>query len=101
MGASQLTRRAFKIAPGEQGRYWDECLAGGWICMGWDDVGDLGEFTSKEDFRQAFRDAYPYNGNEAQVSRKANELWTLTELQPAPGHRRPRHDRGARDRHGD
>src|SRR5262249_54892548 len=36
----------------------------------------------KEAFRDAFRDHYPYDGNEAQVSRKANELWTLIELEP-------------------
>jgi 5-methylcytosine-specific restriction protein B len=74
-----------KIAPGERGRSWDECLAGGYICVGWDDVGDLREFASKDEFRKAFRDAYPYRGNEAQVTRKSNEVWTLIEL--APGDR--------------
>jgi len=74
--------RVVKIAPGEQARYWTECLAGGYICVGWDEVGDLSEFPSKEAFREAFRAHNPYNGNEAQVSRKANELWTLRELEP-------------------
>jgi 5-methylcytosine-specific restriction enzyme B len=73
--------RVVKIAPGEQARYWSECLAGKYICVGWDDVGDLSLFPNKESFREAFRERYPYSGNEAQVSRKANELWTLTELE--------------------
>ena len=29
--------RVVKIAPGERAAHWDECLAGGYICVGWDD----------------------------------------------------------------
>ena len=50
--------------------------------MGWDDVGNLASFESKEAFREAFREQYPYDGRENQVSRKSNELWTLMELEP-------------------
>lgn len=74
--------RVVKIAPGEQAAKWQDCLEGGFICIGWDLVEDLSEYDSKESFREAFREQYPYNGNEAQVSRKANELWTLMELEP-------------------
>lgn len=77
-----MSRRIVKIAPGHDAVYWSECLDGGYICVGWDDVGDLTQFPSKETFRASFAGAYPYNGNAAQVSRKANELWTLRELQP-------------------
>ncbi len=73
--------RVVKIAPGEQAKYWPDCLAGNYICVGWDDAGDLSLYPNKESFREAFREHYPYNGNEAQVSRKANELWTLMELE--------------------
>lgn len=74
--------RVFKIAPGERAAHWDACLANGFICVGWDDVGDLAHFESKEAFRDAFRERYPYNGLEAQVRRKSNELWTLMDLEP-------------------
>lgn len=74
--------RVVKIAPGELGKYWDECRSNGYICVGWDDVGDLTQFEDKDTFRDEFREHYPYNGVEQQVSRKANELWTLKELQP-------------------
>lgn len=76
------SRRVVKIAPGERGKFWDDCLHNGYICVGWDDIGDLTQFESKDEFRDAFREHYPYNGVERQVSRKANELWTLRELQP-------------------
>lgn len=77
--------RVVKIAPGDDAKYWEECLAGGYVCVGWDEVGDLREFESKEDFRarfdQEFRDR-TYNGNASVTTRKANELWKLTELEP-------------------
>jgi len=72
--------RVVKIAPGEQAKYWGDCLAGGYICVGWDGVGDLTQFADKDEFVEVFRSHYPYNGNKAQVSRKANEVWTLREL---------------------
>lgn len=74
--------KVVKIAPGPLAAKWPQCREGGFICIGWDDVGDLSQYESKEAFRDAFRDHYPYNGNEAQVSKKSNELWTLRELEP-------------------
>ena len=78
----RTSMRVVKIAPGELAKYWDDCLDGSYICVGWDQVGDLTEFDSKDAFREVFREHFPYNGAEATVSRKANELWTLRELQP-------------------
>ena len=74
--------RVVKIAPGEQGRYWDDCLRGSYICVGWDEVGDLNQFESKEEFRASFEHHFPYNGHKPSVTRKSNELWTLRELEP-------------------
>lgn len=76
------TRRVLKIAPGENARFWDECLQNGYICVGWDEVGDLSRFESKEAFRARFEEAYPYDGHLAQARRKGNELWKLRELEP-------------------
>ena len=76
------TRRVLKIAPGEKARFWDDCLREGYICVGWDEVGDLSQFESKEAFRARFEEAYPYNGLLAQARRKGNELWKLRELEP-------------------
>ena len=76
------TRRVLKIAPGENAKFWDDCLREGYICVGWDDVGDLSQFESKEAFRARFEEAFPYNGHLAQARRKGNELWALCELEP-------------------
>jgi 5-methylcytosine-specific restriction protein B len=71
-----------KIAPGEGARLWPECLDGGFICVGWDDVGDLNTFASEDDFRAAFAEHYPYKGNQSTATRKAREVWRLITLEP-------------------
>lgn len=73
-----------KVAPGTNAVYWEECLAGGYICTGWEDVGDLRAFASEEDYRAAFEAAYTdrYKGNKSKISAKANELWRLYQLEP-------------------
>ena len=73
-----------KIAPGHLAAYWEQCVEGGYICLGWDEVGDLTAFTAKEDFAEAFGEAFSekYNGVKTKISAKANEVWRLFELQP-------------------
>jgi 5-methylcytosine-specific restriction protein B len=78
------TTTILKVAPGENAKYWDECLAGGYICIGWEDVGDLSEYGSEEEFRAAFEGAYTaeYKGNKSKISAKANEVWRFYQLEP-------------------
>lgn len=77
------TRRVVKIAPGPSGKYWPDCRDGGYICIGWDEVPNLAEFDSKDEFKARFFEAYKdlYKA-EAKRSAKANEVWTLRELEP-------------------
>ena len=77
------TQAIVKIAPGEHARKWQECLAGGYISVGWNEVGDLRQFSGKDDFRPKFIELYS-KGPAAvgATTRKANELWTLMELEP-------------------
>jgi 5-methylcytosine-specific restriction protein B len=76
-------RQVVKIAPGHDAKYWEECLVGKYICVGWDEVGDLREFESKESFRTRFEHEYAemYNHHAPTITRKANELWTLITLE--------------------
>ena len=76
------TRRVLKIEPGRDARFWDDCRLEGYICVGWDDVGDLSAFESKEAFLARFVEAHPHAGRLAQAKRKGNELWKLRELEP-------------------
>jgi hypothetical protein len=77
-----LPGRIVKVAPGPDAKYWQECLAAGYICVGWDLVGDLSQYTTKAAFAAAFRAEYgeDYNNYQPKITEKANELWTLMEL---------------------
>jgi 5-methylcytosine-specific restriction protein B len=78
------SQRIVKIAPGANASLWPDCLANGYIRVGWDDIGDLREFESREQFGAKFADAFSslYKGNGPKITEKANELWTLSELAP-------------------
>ncbi len=78
------SRRIVKIAPGKQAEYWSDCLGGDYICVAWDETGDLRDFEDKESFVERFSELFKegYKNNMSTVTRKANELWTLTELEP-------------------
>ena len=76
------TPKYWKIAPGPKGSLWDECLAGGYIAVGWDDIGDLSLFATQDDFKEAFAAAYTdaYNGSKSAITQKGNELWRMMEI---------------------
>jgi hypothetical protein len=78
----QPPERLIKVAPGPSGSEWDDCLAGGYICVGWDDVGDLRGHVTFDAFLERFREAYgeKYNQHAPKILEKAQELWTLREL---------------------
>ena len=69
--------RIFKIAPGEKACFWEKCRVGGYICVGWDQVGDLMKYDSIDELKPVFGQRCSYS-----PSWKANELWKLRELQP-------------------
>ncbi len=81
----QRAPRVVKIAVSKDYEVsWDECLARKEIRVGWDEVGDLRQFASKQQFKRAFSERFGelYNQVAGAIGRKANELWTLRELQP-------------------
>ena len=73
--------KIFKIAPGDDARFWDDCRDNNYIRIGWGDVGDLTEFEDKAEFKEAFSETFTYT-QKNKASQKANELWRLMELEP-------------------
>lgn len=69
-------RQYWKIAPGRNAAFWEECKAGGFICIGWDKVGDLGNYDNEAGLRDAFRREYP-----DEPVRKAKEIWNFYNLE--------------------
>ena len=42
-------------SPGKQGSIWDECRRDGIMAIGWDELGDLGQFESQEEVPRALQ----------------------------------------------
>lgn len=74
--------RVVKVAPGHEADRWTECRDGGYICVGWDDVGDLRQYDDYDAFAEAFAETNPYDGNASAQTKKGRELWTFRELRP-------------------
>jgi 5-methylcytosine-specific restriction enzyme B len=78
---SPFEGRVVKIAPGADAHLWPECSAGDYICVGWEELGDLRDYESKEAFLAAFREAYGDRyTSEAKLKEKADEVWLLLDL---------------------
>lgn len=45
-------------SPGNNASMWDECVTKGIMVLGWDDLGDLGLYKSRDDMRQAMKDKF-------------------------------------------
>lgn len=77
-------RRVVKISPGPGAKFWDACLAEGYVCVGWDETGDLRTYPDRDAFSQAFRERYAaeYNGYAPKIGEKTNEVWSLLSLRP-------------------
>lgn len=69
--------RIWKVAPGAQGWLWEECKKGGYICLGWDLLGDVSGIT-KESYlekRQQIGAVDPdYASSDLQPWQFANDL---------------------------
>jgi 5-methylcytosine-specific restriction protein B len=64
--------RFWKIAPGENARLWDECRDGGYICVGWEEMGDLGQYKDRSSFNAAFEKYFP--------GRRPTQLWNFRSI---------------------
>ncbi|MEV0093789.1 AAA family ATPase [Streptomyces sp. NPDC050738] len=52
-------RTIWKVAPGERARLWPECRDAGVIRVGWDELGDLGQYQSDTELKQALDAHWP------------------------------------------
>jgi 5-methylcytosine-specific restriction endonuclease McrBC GTP-binding regulatory subunit McrB len=50
-------------SPGENASKWQECQEEGIMCIGWDELGDLSEYDSREEVRSEIKNYYPTDGN--------------------------------------
>ena len=51
------------FSPGEKASKWHLCVDKGIMCLGWDALGDLSKYASREDMRAEIKKQYPTDGN--------------------------------------
>lgn len=75
----------YKIAPGDNAKYWDNCLVNKYIRIGWDEIGDLKNFADYDEFLHQFHEVATknYGYNKSKATEKANEIWTFYNLKLA------------------
>jgi len=66
------TIQFWKVAPGENARLWQECLQGGFMCIGWNEIGDMRQQTDAAAFKEKYRETYG-----AQRIRQWKEIWSF------------------------
>lgn len=71
--------KIYKIAPGDNARFWQECFDNEFICLGWDEVGDMKNYADYDEFRHSFEQLYP-DYDKSKVTQKSNEMWTFFNL---------------------
>ena len=59
--SSEITYWTF--SPGENASKWHLCVDKGIMCLGWDALGDLSQYASREDMRAEIKKQYPTDGN--------------------------------------
>ena len=61
--AAQKNPRVWMYSPGEGACKWNECTREGIICLGWDELGDFGEYESRDAMRDQMRLEYGLEGS--------------------------------------
>ncbi len=51
------------FSPGEKASKWQSCIDEGIMCIGWDALGDLSQYASREDMRTELKKQYPTDGS--------------------------------------
>lgn len=72
--------RYWQIAPGENARFWKDCLEGGFICVGWDKIKrDLSKVKTKEELGEIHKKTHPEQSDRQQKI-YINQLWDFLSL---------------------
>lgn len=73
--------KIYKISPGEDAKFWEQCFDNGYICMGWDDVGDMRNYADYNEFKFKFGEIYN-DYDKSKITQKSNEMWAFFTLNP-------------------
>lgn len=63
LATNTVKRQYWLYAPGENARHWEEFYKNGIIGLGWDDIGDLKQYNTRDQIKQALINAYGGTGS--------------------------------------
>ncbi|MBZ9786423.1 EVE domain-containing protein [Psychroflexus sp. CAK57W] len=63
--AKKIKKQYWLYAPGENARLWYEFYEQGIMGIGWDEIGDLTQFSNKKEIKKAFKDTYEGTGSKS------------------------------------
>lgn len=63
LDSSNMEHKIWLYAPGENASKWDVCLSQNIMCIGWDDMGNLLEYSSKKEMATKLQDIYGKPGS--------------------------------------
>ena len=61
--SKKFSKQYWLYAPGESANMWEEFYQDGIIGLGWDAIGDLSQYSTKEDIKEALTEAYGGTGS--------------------------------------
>ena len=74
------TVRYWTYSPGDNAVIWDECFNDGIMAIGWDELGDLSQYHSKEEVREALQEK---NDPSKKYTNSAHATWQFAnEMKP-------------------
>ncbi len=76
---SFVMTRYWKIAPGENAWQWEECLHGGFIAIGWEELGDISGLTRTEFDSRRDELIAQYPGKWTKMG--VNQAWVFAQIQ--------------------
>lgn len=68
-----MEHKIWLYAPGENASKWDVCLSQNIMCIGWDEMGNLLDYSSKKDMASRLRELY--DKPEASFKNDSLALW--------------------------
>jgi hypothetical protein len=66
----------WKIAPGEKASEWADCQAGGYICIGWDGIGDLSQYEDQQSLKKAMLEENPKD-----TMKQVSQVWRFKHIE--------------------
>lgn len=52
---TDTNKQYWLYAPGEKAKLWDDCYNEGIMAIGWDEIGDLSQFTDSNELKVSLR----------------------------------------------